>query len=70
MVQSGLLKDRAAVVSHAGELRELHVDPARNDIAWRLGIQPELLVSELRLTELRNWLDHFVQPEKSRRGRA
>ena len=70
LVGAGMVADKAAALAHAGELRMLHNDPARRDIAWRLGIQPEILDPELRLTELRNWLGQFVRPEKSRRGRA
>ena len=70
LVGSGLLPDRAAVLSHAADLRTLHGQPSRRDLAWRLGIHPEIEDAHLRLTELRNWLAHFVRPEKSRRGRA
>ena len=70
LVSSGLLPDRAAVLAHAADYRALHQEPTRQDIAWRLGIQPEIQDEHQRLTELRNWLNHAVRPEKSRRGRA
>ena len=70
MVAAGLLPNREAVDHHAGEWRALHEDPVRRDIAWRLGIQREILLPDLRLTELRNWIEHAVRPAKSRLGRA
>ncbi len=70
LVGAGMAADKAAALAHAGELRALHNNSARHDIAWRLGIQPEILDPELRLTELRNWLNLSVRPEKSKRGRA
>ena len=70
LVHSGMAQNRADVQSHAAHLRALHDNPALGNIAWRLGIQPEILDTNLRLTELRNWLTHFVRPEKARRGRT
>jgi GMP synthase (glutamine-hydrolysing) len=70
LAQEGLFADEAEGKAYCAELRALDSDPRRRDIAWRLGIQPELLDTELRLTELRNWISLKVRPEKSRRGRA
>jgi len=66
----GMFADEAQGKAYCGELRALDTDRKRSDIAWRLGIQPELLDAGMRLTELRNWIAHRVRPEKSRRGRA
>jgi GMP synthase (glutamine-hydrolysing) len=70
LAEEGLFADEAQGKAYCAELRALDRDPRRRDIAWRLGIQPELLDAELRLTELRNWISLRVRPEKSRRGRA
>ena len=67
---SGYVADQAAARAHAEEFRALHRDPSRHDIAWRLGVQPEMIDPARRLTELRNWLEHQVRPQKSARGRA
>ncbi|MFI5011360.1 MAG: type 1 glutamine amidotransferase [Hyphomicrobiales bacterium] len=69
-VQEGMFADGAQGKAYCAELRALDGDRTRGDIAWRLGIAPELLDTELRLTELRNWISLRVRPEKSRRGRA
>ena len=70
LVAAGVLPDQAGVHGYTAELRALHADPKRADIAWRLGIQPEIIDGHARNTELRNWLENQVRPEKSRRGRA
>lgn len=70
LVEGGMMQDQAAVCAYGADLRALHADPGRQDIAWRLGLQPEIRDEALRLTEIANWLAHFVRKEQSRRGRA
>jgi GMP synthase (glutamine-hydrolysing) len=70
LTRQGMFADEAQGSAYCAELRELDRDPSRSDIAWRLGIEPELTTPERRLTELRNWIAQRVRPEKSRRGRA
>ena len=70
LVQRGFFRCEADVGSYCADLRALDADKTRHDIAWRLGIQPEILDAQARLTEIRNWLAHRVRPEKSRRNRA
>jgi GMP synthase (glutamine-hydrolysing) len=70
LAQEGMFADEAQGKAYCAELRSLDRDRGRSDIAWRLGIQPELIDAGLRLTELRNWISLRVRPEKSRRGRA
>ena len=69
-IAEGFFRDAAQGEAYCDEITALHSDSARSDIAWRLGIQPEITDTHRRVTELRNWIAHFVQPEKSRRGRA
>ena len=69
-IAEGFFRDSAQGEAYCDEMTALHGDAARSDIAWRLGIQPEITDAHRRVTELRNWIAHFVQPEKSRRGRA
>jgi GMP synthase (glutamine-hydrolysing) len=70
LVGEGIFADEAQGHSYCDELMTLDADRSRTDIAWRLGIQPEILDPQLRLTEIRNWIELRVRPEKSRRGRA
>jgi len=64
-VQSDL--DHAAYVA---ELRAMGEDPTRRDLAWKHGLDAEILDPTKRLTELRNFIAHYVKPTKSARGRA
>ena len=70
LAQEGLFADEAEGKAYCADLLALDADPARRDIAFRLGIEPELLEPERRLTELRNWITHRVREEKVHRGRA
>ena len=70
LAQEGLFADEAEGKAYCADLLALDADPSRRDIAFRLGIEPELLEPERRLTELRNWITHRVREEKAHRGRA
>lgn len=71
LVAMGFCRDEAAVASYVADLAALHADPdGRRDLAWRHGLDREVLETARRLTEIRNFLDHRVRPERSRRGRA
>ena len=48
----------------------LAADPARRDLAWRLGLDAELIDRTKRTTELRNFLEHLVAPTRAARGRG
>jgi GMP synthase (glutamine-hydrolysing) len=70
LIGEGLFADQEAHARHIADLRELHDNPHRRDLAWRLGLDEDILVPERRLTELRNFIAHRVLPERSARGRA
>jgi len=50
------------------DLRTLHHNPQRKDIAWRLGISADLTRAEVRQAELRNWINLLVMPRISAAG--
>lgn len=70
MIAEGFVGDEADGERYCSDLAALHDDRSRTDIAWRLGLTPDVTEDARRLTELRNWLEFQVRPEKSRRGRA
>jgi GMP synthase (glutamine-hydrolysing) len=70
LIREGMFADEDDHARYVRELRQLHDDPARRDLAWRLGLDEDILVPDRRLTELRNFVSHCVLPERSRRGRA
>ncbi|PSC06947.1 glutamine amidotransferase [Alsobacter soli] len=70
MLAEGFFRTEAEHARYVDELEQLDRAPGRADLAWRHGLDAEVLDPERRLTEIRNFLDHRVKPERSRRGRA
>jgi GMP synthase (glutamine-hydrolysing) len=70
LIEDHILADAEQASAYCRDLRALDCDPANRSLAWRLGIQPEVLEPHQRLTEIRNWLESSVRPEQSRRQRA
>jgi GMP synthase (glutamine-hydrolysing) len=65
----GLFAREEDALAYVAQLRALEADGARRDIASRLGLGADVTDKRLRRTELRNFIDLLVRPEKSRRGR-
>ena len=70
LVREGFFTDKASCDSYAADMRVLHGDPTRVDVAWRMGIGADILDPAVRRTELTNFIAHQVRPTKSARGRA
>lgn len=70
LIEEGFRRDEAAAGDWLEELRALDAEPARHDLAWAHGLDAEVLDTQRRVTELRNFLKHRVQPQASARGRA
>jgi GMP synthase (glutamine-hydrolysing) len=70
LVAEGFCASQEAVRAHVEDLEGLHEDPSRSDLAWRHGLDAQVLDPVRRLAEIRNFITHRVQPEKSRRLRA
>ncbi|WP_062229314.1 glutamine amidotransferase-related protein [Aureimonas frigidaquae] len=56
LIEEGLAKDEATIRSYAALLDALHEDPDRADIAWRVGVDEEVLDDRQRQLELSNFL--------------
>lgn len=67
LVKLGFFRDRDAAESYVSLLETLHQDPGRKDIAWLLGIDDDVMNEDVRLTEVRNWIEQLVLPAKARR---
>ncbi len=63
----GFFADHQAGEDHVQLLEALHLDPARKDIAWKLGIDDDVMDEGIRRTEVRNWLKHLVLPTMAER---
>jgi GMP synthase (glutamine-hydrolysing) len=70
LVNEGFCATPEGAGAYAAELKALHSDPSRHDLAWRHGLDEEVLDPARRTREIRNFVEHWVKPEKSRRGRA
>lgn len=70
LVEDGFFKDLDELKAHVADLHALDADHGRNDIAWRLGLDADVIEPYRRQTEIRNWVERMVLPEMSRRGRA
>ncbi len=64
LVSDGLAADADAVTAQALALETLGAAPRRRDLAWRLGVDQDVLDDARRLTEIRNWIDHQVLPRR------
>ncbi len=67
MIGLGFFPDRAAGEAHADMLEALYQDPGNKDIAWKLGIDADVMDQGFRQTEVRNWLKHLVLPTMAER---
>jgi len=70
MVREGFCRTPEDVRSYADDLTTLDRDPSRFDLAWRHGVDEEVLDPARRTREIRNFIEHRVKAEKSARGRA
>jgi GMP synthase (glutamine-hydrolysing) len=70
LIAEGFRSDEAAAATWLSEIEALDTDPARFDLAWAHGLDEQVLDAGLRVTELRNFLEHRVKAGMSARGRA
>jgi GMP synthase (glutamine-hydrolysing) len=64
LVEAGLARGRGDVEAYARQLDDLHQEPRRRDLAWRLGLDDQVTDERHRLTEIRNFIENLA-----RRGR-
>ena len=67
MLHLGFFPDREAGEAHVDMLEVLSKDPKNKDIAWRLGIDDDVMDEAFRQTEVRNWIKHLVLPTMTER---
>jgi GMP synthase (glutamine-hydrolysing) len=70
MIAEGFARSTEAVEDYASDLIALDCDRTRTDLAWKLGLDAQVLDDSLRVTEIRNWIEHQVKPKSSDRGRG
>lgn len=62
LTRMGFFADTDTALAFVDDLEALHGDPSRQDIAWRLGIDADVLNEDVRIQEVRNWIDWLVRP--------
>jgi GMP synthase (glutamine-hydrolysing) len=62
LVSLGFFHDRDAAQRYVDLLEVLHQDASRKDIAWLLGIDDDVMNEDVRLAEVRNWIERLVLP--------
>jgi GMP synthase (glutamine-hydrolysing) len=70
LIEHGFARTDQDVEAHAALIEALHREPGRRDLAWRLGLDDQVVDPAKRMTELSNFLVHLVRPSRSARGRA
>lgn len=67
LVQAGLARSVAEIDVQAGLIETLHREPGRRDLAWRLGLDEQVVDERRRRTELINFLEVLVLPRRGSR---
>lgn len=62
LVTQGLFAQEEDVADVAADFEALHEDPKRSDLAWRYGIDADVLDPKRRMAEFGNWLKRKVLP--------
>lgn len=70
LIEDGLYASEGELTAHMDDIMALHRDPGLKGLAWRLGIDGDVLDPRRRLSEIANWVSDVVRPAQSRRGRA
>lgn len=64
LTRKGFFQSEADALAYVEELEQLHQDPTRKDLAWKLGIDDDVMNATVRCTEVRNWIQRLVIPSK------
>jgi GMP synthase (glutamine-hydrolysing) len=70
LIGEGFCETVTDAAAYVADLMALHAEPNRLDLAWRHGLDAEVLDPMLRTREIRNFVESRAKPEASRRGRA
>ncbi len=70
LIKRGFFRDEAAALRCVEMMEALHADHEREDLAWQLGIDSDVLDNQVRECEVRNWIEKLVLPTKRKRSIA
>ncbi|NOZ40375.1 MAG: type 1 glutamine amidotransferase [Planctomycetes bacterium] len=63
LINHGFFRDEPTALQFIDDLENLHLDHGRKDIAWKLGIDADVMNDDVRLCEVRNWVNRLVLPK-------
>lgn len=66
LTELGFFQDVDQALRHIDKLETLHNDPSRQDVAWALGVDDDILRPEIRQCEVGNWITQQVLPGMKR----
>ena len=62
LTKMGFFADTEAAHDYVNKLEALYQDPSRRDLAWLLGVDADVTNEDVRLAEVRNWIEQLVLP--------
>ncbi len=65
LTNKGFFQDVDAALEFVDQLEALHQDPSRKDVAWKLGLDDDVMNKDIRQAEVRNWIEKLVIPSKT-----
>ncbi len=68
LVEDGFFENSEAAGEHAMQMEVLHQDPTREDLAWLLGVDEDVLDERIRYREFANWIERLVKPRMADRA--
>ena len=63
-IKLGFFRDVKSADAMIEDLETLFADRSRSDLAWRYGIDDDVLDDKIRLCEVQNFVKHLVLPFK------
>jgi GMP synthase (glutamine-hydrolysing) len=70
LVEEGFFVGEADIKGFADDLDQLDRNPGCKRLSWRYGISNNVLDKKLRVSEVANWLEFQVLPQRVKRGRG
>lgn len=62
MIEGGFYRTIEDGKTLAAEMETLHSDHSRFDLAWKLGVDSDVLNDDIRTLEIRNWIERQIIP--------
>ena len=62
LIDLSFFEDEADAAAYVAKLEALHLDPTRKDLAWQLGIDSDVMNTDVRTQEVKNWIEQLVLP--------